>query len=34
MDPRNPAPQQRVHYTRAGYDALARFELNVLNHLR
>lgn len=34
MDRRNPAPQQQVHYTRAGYSALARVELNVLNHLR
>jgi lysophospholipase L1-like esterase len=33
IDPRNPAPQQRVHYTRVGYDALARVELNVLNHM-
>ena len=33
IDQRNPTPRQRVHYTRAGYDALARFELNVLNHL-
>jgi lysophospholipase L1-like esterase len=33
IDRSNPAPQQRVHYTPAGYDALARFELNVLKHL-
>jgi len=33
IDQTNPAPQQRVHYTPAGYDALARFELNVLRHL-
>lgn len=34
IDQSNPAPQQRVHYTEAGYDALARYEFNVLNHLR
>jgi hypothetical protein len=34
IDRSNPVPQQHVHYTEAGYDALARYELNVLNHLR
>ena len=34
IDRSNGAPQQHVHYTEAGYDALARYELNVLNRLR
>jgi len=33
IDQTNPAPVQHVHYTGAGYAALAQFELNVLNHL-
>ena len=34
IDQTNPVPPQRVHYNRAGYDALARLELAALNQLR
>jgi hypothetical protein len=34
IDVSNPDPEQHVHYTHAGYDALARFELAALNKLR
>ena len=34
MDPSNPNPENHVHYTHDGYDALARFALAALNRLR